>query len=308
MRRRLKVLVVGRSGQLARTLVERGAGLPGLELVALGRPDLDLEQPGSAALGIARTGADVVINAAAFTAVDKAEEEPQRAFRVNAAGAAEVAEAAHQIGARLLHISTDYVFAGRTGQAYSAQDVPEPVNEYGRSKLQGEFRVRGITRDHLILRTSWVYGPFAGSFVSTMLKLAARQSWVGVVDDQHGTPTSVMDLTDGLLTVLKTWQHDQDAALGRTMHLAGADVASWAEFARGIFADAERIGLPSARVIPIPSAEYPTPARRPSNSALDSSDFKDVFGFQASGWRHSLPPVLARFAGRDHLDRAGEIR
>lgn len=304
----MKLVIVGRSGQLARSLAERGASQRGLQVVALGRPELDLERPGSAAAAIRQAGADVVINASAYTAVDKAEQEPERAFQVNAEGAGEVAEAARRVAARILHVSTDYVFNGRAGRAYHAEDSADPLNVYGRSKLQGEERVRAAAPDHLIVRTSWVYGPFGGGFVSTMLQLAAKQASVRVVDDQYGTPTSVIDLADGLLAVATSWDRGSDAGLGRTMHLAGADVASWAELARGIFAEAARLGLPTARVAPIPNADYPVLAKRPLHSALDSTDFKAAFEFEAPGWQRALPPVLAGIAARRHLDREGTSR
>ncbi len=282
--------------------MERVASPSCLQLVALGRPELDLEQPGSAAAAIGRAGADVVINAAAYTAVDRAEQEPQRASRVNALGAGEVAEAAHRIGARMLHVSTDYVFDGKVGRAYVAEDPPAPLNVYGRSKLEGEGRVRTTAPDHLIVRTSWVFGPFGG-FVRTMLQSAAKQATVRVVDDQYGTPTSVLDLADALLAVIRSWKSGSTVGLGQTMHLAGAEVASWAELARGIFAQAEGIGLPAARVAPISSADYSAPAVRPLQSALDSSTFKVAFGFEACRWQRSLPAVLARIAADRDLDR-----
>ena len=168
----MRVLVTGAMGQIARSLVERGAAHPQIELIAVGRPQLDLEIAGNAARAIAAIRPDVVINAAAFTAVDQAEDESERANRINAEGAGEVAAAAGAIGARVIQISTDYVFDGRAHRPYTGDEKPNPLGAYGRSKLAGEEAVRSAIPDHVIVRTAWIYSPFGHNFVKTMIRAA----------------------------------------------------------------------------------------------------------------------------------------
>src|SRR5438067_4281056 len=222
----MKVLVIGSSGQLATSLTERAHGRAGIELRTIGRPDVDLELPGSAASIIAAAAPDVVINAAAYTAVDLAEGEPDRAFRINADAAGEIA-AATAGNARLIHISTDYVFDGRADGAYGEDAEPNPLNVYGRSKLAGEANVRSANADHLIVRTSWVYSPFGRNFVTTMMAAAERNDCLTVVDDQRGCPTSALDLAEGILRVVDVWKGGSHTGLGETYHLAGTDSTSW---------------------------------------------------------------------------------
>jgi len=290
----MKLLVVGSAGQLSRSLVERSTDRSGIDLVAIGRPEVDLERPETVAHSIAAASADLVINAAAYTAVDLAEDEPGRAFAVNAAGAGEVARAAAEAGAPVIHISTDYVFDGRSSGRYREDDPTNPLGVYGRSKLEGEWLVRAANPDHLIIRTSWVYSPFGSNFVKTMLRLAADRDEVAVVDDQRGCPTSAPDLADALLTVAEHIRESNSGALGRTFHLAGPDACSWADFAEAIFAVSAGLGGPTANVRRIPTSEFPTKAVRPANSALDSSAFEREFGFALPQGRSSLEAALER--------------
>src|SRR3954452_12728393 len=185
----MKVLVIGSSGQLAQSLLERAVGRGGIALRAIGRPEIDLEVAGAASSAIAAAAPDVVINAAAYTAVDQAEDEPERAFRINADAAGEIA-AATAGKARLVHVSTDYVFDGTAEGAYGENAEPNPLNVYGRSKLAGEANVRSANPEHVIVRTSWVYSPFGRNFVATMMAAAERNDHLAVVDDQRGCPTS----------------------------------------------------------------------------------------------------------------------
>ena len=290
----MKLLVVGSAGQLSRSLVERSTDRAGIDLVAIGRPEVDLERPETVAHSIAAASADLVINAAAYTAVDLAEDEPGRAFAVNAAGAGEVARAAAAAGAPVIHISTDYVFDGRSSGRYREDDPTNPLGVYGRSKLEGERLVRATNPDHLIVRTSWVYSPFGSNFVKTMLRLAADREEVAVVDDQRGCPSSALDLADALLTVAERIPESNSGALGRTFHLAGPDACSWADFAAAIFAVSAGLGGPTANVRRIPTSEFPTKAVRPANSALDSSAFEREFGFGLPQGRSSLEAALER--------------
>ena len=292
----MRVLVTGRTGQIARSLVEAAARRPELELIAVGRPVLDLETSRSIAAVVTETRPDVVINAAAYTAVDQAEDEPDHAFRVNAEAAGEIAECSRASGARLIHVSTDYVFDGTQTEAYAPDAATNPLGVYGRSKLEGEQAVRAGTPDHLIVRAAWVYSPFGRNFVKTMMQLADRQEVVRVVADQRGNPSSAADIAEALLRIVERWRAGERTGLGETYHLAGTGSSSWAEFATAIFAACERHGLHTCRVEPITTEEYPTRARRPRNSVLDCSRFAQDFAFQMPDWRESLETVISRLA------------
>ena len=296
----MRVLVTGAQGQLALSLARRAAALPALELRTAGRPELDLELPETIEPAIRAAAPDIVVNAAAYTAVDAAEDEPERAFRINGAAAGEVAAAARRHGARIIQISTDYVFDG-TGEGPYAETAPtRPIGVYGRSKLEGEQRVAEANPDHLILRTAWVYSPFGHNFVKTMLAAATKRSELTVVADQRGNPTAAADIADGIFALIERWRERPDLGLGGTYHLAGTGVASWFEFAAAIFEEAARNGLPAASVKPIRTSDWPTRAARPANSVLDSGRFAADFGYRAPPWRQSMAAVVAELsAGRD---------
>ena len=290
----MKLLVTGHHGQLARSLLERSAGRESIELVAIGRPEVDLEVPGSVAAAVRAIAPDVVINAAAYTAVDQAEDEPDRAFRVNAEAAGEAAAAARDVGAAIVQVSTDYVFDGRSDQPYREDAATNPLGVYGASKLAGEEQVRSANPDHLILRTAWVYSPFARNFVKTMLRLAADRDEVAVVADQRGSPTSALDFADAIFVVLDSWSGGGPRGAGATMHLAGRRACSWAEFADEIFRASAQAGGPVASVRPIATSEFPTRAKRPANSTLNSAAFEKAFGHSLPEWSRSLAPVVRR--------------
>jgi dTDP-4-dehydrorhamnose reductase len=293
----VKVLITGRQGQLVQSLLERGRD-SGHELIALGRPELDLEQPGSAAQAVHRVMPDVVVSAAAYTAVDQAEDEPERAHRINGDAAGELAEAAREVGARIIHISTDYVFDGRSPEPYRPGDPVGPLGVYGQSKLKGEEQVRAATPDHLIIRTAWVYSPFGKNFLKTMLSVAQSRDVLTVVGDQRGNPTSALNLADGLLAALAAWARGGDAGLGQTHHLVGTGDASWAEFAQGIFAQCARLGLPHAAVTPIRTSDWPTRAARPAYSMLDCNAFELSFGFRMPAWQQATAELVERLAAQ----------
>lgn len=288
--------MTGRDGQLARSLIERAAELDSLTLVALGRPGLDLERPESIGPAIREARPDLVINAAAYTAVDQAEDEPERAFRINCDAAGEVAAAAAAAGAPIIQISTDYVFDGRSNRAYAEDAQTNPLGVYGNSKLAGEEAVRRANLDHLIVRTAWVYSPFGRNFLKTMMAAAERMDAVRVVADQKGNPTSALDLADGLLSIPRRWQEEKGVGLGNTYHLAGVGEASWAGFALAIFESYRATGLRAAQVVPIRTADWPTRAARPANSMLDSSRFDADFRFQMPLWRSSVTRTVERLA------------
>jgi dTDP-4-dehydrorhamnose reductase len=292
----MRILVTGKEGQLVRSLIERAGAAEEIEIVAAGRPEVDLEAPGALARAIAREAPDAIVNAAAYTAVDKAEDEPDRAFRINADAAGEAAEAAGALGAPIIHVSTDYVFDGRASGPYREDAPTRPLGTYGRSKLAGEERVRAATPDHLIVRTAWVYSPFGSNFLKTMMAVAERNPVVWVVADQKGNPSSALDLADGLLAVLRRWRAGDRTGLGGTYHLAGTGDTNWAEFARAIFEECRSLGLPAAEVEPITTGQWPTRADRPANSTLDGSKFAADFGFRMPPWRISAGEVVRRLA------------
>ena len=285
----MKVLVTGARGQIAQSLVERSRSRSGIELVAVGRPALDLEEPGSVDRLISAEAPDIVINAAAYTAVDDAEGESECAFQVNSDGAGEIARAAAKSSAAVIHISTDYVFDGSSADPYDEDAAPNPINIYGKSKLAGEERVRSANPRHIIVRTAWVYSAFAKNFVKTMMRAAESRDRLEVVSDQLGTPSSASDVAEGLLRMIEAGPR-----FGETYHLAGTGRASWYEFAVAIMAECRKRGLPSADVEPIASADWPAAARRPANSALNSCKFKGDFGYAMPRWEDSLSDVIDR--------------
>lgn len=290
---RLRIAVTGSHGQVVRSLVERAAGT-NVDIVCIGRPVLDLGEFETIGPALASTAADVLVGAAAYTDVNKAEAESEIADRINGRAPGLLAARAHALGIPMIQLSTDYVFDGAKPDPYSEQDRICPINAYGRSKAAGERAVAAAQPHHVIVRTSWVYSPFGRNFVRTMLDLARKQSEVRVVADQVGHPTAAADIADGVLTVARNLiEGDGDARYG-TFHMAAAGAASWAQFAEAIFAASAQCGGPSARVVPIASTEYQTPARRPANSQLDCGKIARVHGVSLPHWQSSLGPCVAR--------------
>ena len=292
----MKLLVTGRDGQLARSLAERASDHPGLTLIFTSRADADLSSSGSVAAAIAAVQPDLVINAAAYTAVDQAEAEPALAFRVNAEGAGEAAAAARNLGAAIIQLSTDYVFDGTAGEPYREDAAPEPLSVYGRSKLAGEEAVRAENPNHLILRTSWVYSPFGGNFVKTMMRLAAEREMLDVVADQFGCPTSGLDLADAILRIAERWRDGVLRELGETYHLAGTGSASWLDLAAAVMAECRRLDLPAADVRPISTADWPAKAARPAYAVLDCAKIERDLGLRLPEWRDSVANTVERLA------------
>jgi dTDP-4-dehydrorhamnose reductase len=298
----MRIAVTGLNGQVATSLRERAAGA--VEIVALGRPAFDLTNRDSVFAALAAAHCGAIVNAAAYTAVDKAESEPELAMRVNAEGAGFVAEAAAELGAPLLHLSTDYVFDGALDRPYREDDPTAPTGAYGRSKLAGEARIARARGDHVILRTAWVYSPFGANFVKTMLRLGETREEVGVVADQRGNPCSALDIADALITIAQRLAADPDPALRGVFHLTGQGEAAfgeatwgeatWADVAEAVFEEAARHGRPPVRVKRITTADYPTPARRPANSRLDNAKLVKTYGLSLPHWRASLKACVAR--------------
>jgi dTDP-4-dehydrorhamnose reductase len=290
----VRLLVAGAQGQLARAMIELAPSATDVTAFALGRPALDLTAPASVLKTLADFKPDVIVNAAAYTAVDKAEAEPDAAMALNADGPARLAEAADKMGAILIHVSTDYVFDGTKATPYVEDDPTAPLGAYGRSKLAGEEAVRAATARHIILRTAWVHSPFGANFVKTMLRLAADRPEVRVVDDQIGSPTYAPHLAEAILAIARTALADADAARFGTYHAAGTGAVTWCGMAREVMRVSASLGGPSANVAAITTAEYPTPARRPANSRLDCAKLATVFGVTLPRWEEGVAECVRR--------------
>lgn len=289
----MRVFVIGAQGQLARALSSQPTSAA--EVIAIGRPDVDIRDPDTIATAIARLEPSIVINVAAFTAVDQAETNPDEAFAINAEGAGTVAKCCHIAGVPLIHISTDYVFDRANERAYVEEDPVAPINTYGRSKLEGERLVSQHCARHLIIRTSWVFSPFGHNFFTTMLRLADTRKQLRVVDDQVGCPTYAPHLAEGLLK-LASHICDQpiEAPFWGLYHLAASGSTSWYGLARAIFASVEKRGGMHPVVEAICTAEYPTPARRPMNSQLDCSKIQAQFGIGLPHWIDGTDECVGR--------------
>lgn len=290
----MRLLVIGRSGQLATELARRAG--EGLAVTALGREAADLAHPGAAAAAVLAAleagGVDAVINAAAHTAVDRAESEEALALAVNGDAPGAMAQVAAARGVPFLQVSTDYVFDGTGTRPWRPEDPVGPLGAYGRSKLEGEVQVRNAGGPHAILRTSWVFSAHGANFVKTMLRLGRERDRLTVVADQVGGPTAAGDIADALIVMARGLAADPGKS--GTYHFAGAPDASWADFAREIFAQA---GLPT-QVADIPTSAYPTPAARPANSRLDCATLAAAFGIERPDWRASLSSVLDELGAR----------
>lgn len=283
---RFKVLVAGASGQVARALVDT-APADTVDLVALGRPQMDLADWPSVEAAVRAVAPDIVINAAAYTGVDQAESEETAALLINAEGAGFLASAAAKAGAPILHLSTDFVFAGDKSSPYLETDPVGPTGAYGRTKLAGERAVADANPRHAILRTAWVYSPYGKNFAKTMLRFGETREEVGVVHDQRGNPTSAHDIAEGLWRIARQIVDAPDTLSPGIFHMTSTGEASWAEFAEEIFRLSAALGGPVARVRRITTAEFPTPTRRPANSRLDCTKLADAFGLILPHWQAS---------------------
>lgn len=287
------ILVAGTTGQLARAFA-RLAGERAVPVVTAEPPVLDLENVESVERVVTAVAPRAIVNAAAYTAVDKAESEPERAFRVNCHGAARLAAAAAKFRIPFVHVSTDYVFDGAKSSPYREDDFPSPLSIYGRSKLEGELAVRDACVDAIIIRTSWVFSPFGQNFVKTMIRLAETRESVTVVNDQQGSPTGAQDLAEAILAVLERGTKDDSG--GGLYHFACAGETTWYGFAKAIFAGWAKRGHRVPTLEPITTAEYPTPARRPANSRLDCSKIQHTFQIPRPTWQKSLDSCLDELA------------
>ncbi|MGB3462365.1 MAG: dTDP-4-dehydrorhamnose reductase [Rhodanobacter lindaniclasticus] len=307
----MRILLLGANGQLGRTFLDQGGLAARGELVAASRDGAltqgghgeiaDLSIPASLPALLDRTRPDVIVNAAAYTAVDRAEQEEALATRVNGEAVGVLGHWAAAHGALVIHYSTDYVFDGRQSQPYAVDAPTAPLGAYGRSKLAGERALQDSSADHLTFRTAWVYAAHGHNFLRTMLRLGAERDELRVVADQHGAPTSTALIVAGTLAALDAWQAaeaTQRLTLIGTHHLVASGHTSWHGFAEAIFAGAVGRGLIARvpRVAAITTADYPTPAERPAWSLLDNTGFQQRFGYALPDWQSGLHDVLGALA------------
>ena len=287
------MLITGAHGQLGRDIIDQSQS-KGYQVQAPSEDDLDITDLGKVDHIITHLQPDLVINTAAYTQVDKAESEAAVAFKVNKTGCTHLARICNKNHIPLVHISTDYVFDGRKGTPYIETDSISPLGVYGRSKAEGESEIRSILKEHIILRTSWLYGIYGQNFVKTMLNLATRKQKIRVVSDQYGSPTNAADLARAILTISDRLHPGSDVDWG-TYHYCGQGVISWHTFAQKIM-DLARLhgGIRTAHVEPVATADYPTRAVRPVYSALDCGRISKHFGLDPQPWQKSLEITIRK--------------
>ena len=284
----MRILVLGRSGQVGAALTQSLQDLG--ELVTLDRAQLDLSNSDAIRTALRELQPQMIINAAAYTAVDAAESDEATAFQINAEAPRVIAEESERLGAALIHYSTDYVFDGGKQGAWLEDDAPAPLSVYGHSKLAGEQAITDVGGNHLILRTSWVYGLHGKNFLLTMLRLAETRDELAIVDDQIGAPTWAVTIADATAAIIRdAGEPAQLAALSGIYHLCAGGHTSWFGFAQAIFSNASVQRKPKLR--PITTAEYPTPAKRPSNSMLNTDKFRHTFG-DLPAWDDALQTCM----------------
>jgi len=297
MTKPLRAVLIGRNGQVAASLA-RALPDAGCEVVVLARPDFDLARPDAIAAAIVEAKPDVVINPAAYTAVDRAEDEPEAAYAINRDAAGSVAAAAARAGAVIIHFSTDYVFDGRQARPYVETDTTGPQGVYGASKLAGEEAVAAANPRHVILRTAWVCSADGSNFLKTMLRLAAERPELKVVDDQHGSPTFAADIAAATVRIAEAAAKAKaGAAEFGIFHLVSQGQVTWCGFARAIMAASRVRGGPYAPVKAITTAEFPTKARRPVYSKLDTAKLARVYGITMPHWQAALDRWLDGMIG-----------
>ena len=292
-----KILLTGVNGQVGHALKTK---LVDCELFALSREQLDLTKTHDIRRIVRDIKPDLIINPAAYTAVDKAESESELAFAINATAAQVLAEEAARLNAALIHFSTDYVYDGTKSGFYDETDAVNPVSVYGKSKLAGEDAIRSVGLPHLILRTSWVYGTYGKNFLKTILRLAAERDSLRIVGDQFGAPTSSESIADGAVRLVQAWQPQQENQSG-VYHFTNAGETSWHGFSCEIVNEYNRLSVTknwpalkanAENIVAITTADYPTPAARPENSRLDNSKLKNTFNMVLPSWQQGLQQVM----------------
>lgn len=286
------VLVTGSAGQLGQSLQFIAPNYPDVQFVFLNSTKLDITNLENCQEVFSKHKPDFCINAAAYTAVDKAEREPEKANLINVIGAKNLAEVCKKHNTILLHISTDFVFDGNKQTPYTEQDIPNPTGVYGKTKHDGEIEIQKTWEKYLIVRTSWVYSQFGNNFMKTMLRLASERDTISVVNDQIGTPTNAVDLAEALITIichteLLEVQQPTTNNFG-IYNFSNEGQCSWFDFAKKIF----EINDLNINLQPIPTTSFPTPAKRPSYSVLDKSKIKTTFGLEIKNWEESLKTII----------------
>lgn len=287
----MKILVTGASGQVANALIV-AAKSSNIELVALGRPQLDLTRPDTLIAAIKQHKPELIINTAAWTNVDSAEDNPDETHAVNAIGAGELAKAAAEQGIGIIHFSTDYVYSGTGNTPFCETDPVAPKNLYGQSKLAGEQAVIAANPKHWIIRTSWIFSPYGHNFLKTVLRLANNEPSLKMVNDQRGCPTYAPHLAAAVLQLATKIQNQDSACPVGIFSLAGTGATSWAEFAQEILAQSVERGGPNAAIAPVPSSAFPTKAKRPTYSVLNCSKAKQTFGLVLPPWQQGVTDCL----------------
>ena len=289
----IKTLITGASGQLGSELQRTATSQ--FECVALGRNDLDISDAEVVRAALAKHRPELLINAAAYTAVDLAESEPEQAQKINATGAANLARACSESGARLIHISTDFVFDGGKGEPYRPGDEPAPLSVYGQTKLDGETAVLEATGgDAIVFRTAWLYSRFGQNFVKTMLRLAEEGGEASIVDDQVGSPTSALDIADTIFQIAAAVISRSNANFFGTYHYCSDGYGSWADVAEHVFRVSKTRRDSKIVLKRIPTSEYPTPAKRPLNSRLDTTKIEHVFKVKPTDWTEGVTQITNR--------------
>lgn len=300
----MKILLTGKNGQLGYELRHKLAAYG--ELIAVGTSDCNLASPRSIVRLIEQVKPDLIVNAAAYTAVDKAESEQNLAFAINARAPKTLAAQANLLGIPLIHYSTDYVFDGAKGWPYQEDDLVNPLSVYGLSKWQGEQNVRAMCAQHIVLRTSWVYGEHGSNFLKTVLRLAKEKTSLLMIDDQMGTPTSTSLLASVTAEFIKRILIDKfDTRLYGTFHVVPDGATTWCRYAQKIVSETNRLGakglLSEAQILPIPTQAYPLPAARPRNTCMSNQKIKGLFDMPLPDWTQDIEPVLkALIQGDEH--------
>ncbi len=286
----MQITVIGRSGQVALALLGRPNTTA--SITCLGRPDLDLESPHDIKVQIAATQPDVIVNAAAYTDVERAEEQFEKAFAVNAKGAGRVAAVACALRVPLVHLSSEYVFDGHCPRPYREEDATSPLNVYGASKLAGENAVAAETDDYAIVRTTWLYSPSGRNFLTKIRMQACRQLSIDVVDDRFGAPTSAMEVARGVELIARNLRMSRCSRMRGIFHMTCAGETTWARFAAEILSQSQEPAVTNSVIYPIFSTSLPELAKRPMNSRLDNSRVAEVHGLKLAHWKDALSEVM----------------
>ncbi len=287
----MRILIIGKNGQIAKSLYEL-KNQNELDFFFIGRPEIDLEVPNNISEIIKSINPDIVINAAAYTNVDQAEKDFEKAFLINAIAPKLISKTCNSLNIPIIHYSTDYVFSGETSTNYKENDICNPINLYGKSKFEGEINVAFENPNHVILRTSWVYSQFGNNFVKTMLKLGNQKNEISVVNDQFGSPTYAKEIAIATLKIAQRIKENQSSELRGVFHLSASNTTNWADFAKTIFEIHSNNNDNKIKIIPIMSSQYSFIAKRPKNTILNCEKLFDIYGIKLPDWKTSLKECI----------------